>query len=30
MKPRHAEGLRALRAAAARGLGRAITPADRG
>jgi len=28
MKPRHAEGLRALRAAAARGLGRAVTPAD--
>ena len=28
MKPRHAEGLRAMRAAARRGVGRAVTPAD--
>jgi hypothetical protein len=28
MKPRHAEGLRALRAASRRGLARAATPAD--
>jgi pimeloyl-ACP methyl ester carboxylesterase len=28
MKPRHADGLRAMRAAAERGLGRAVTPGD--